>query len=171
VFAVLAQTPPALQVSSVQGLLSSQLLPPVGTQVPVTQWSPVVHPSLSLQGLALLFVALHPVAGTHVSSVHAFPSLQTSGGPPAHALAAHVSLVVHLLPSSQGAALAVWTQTPTPHESSVHGFPSSQFVVPVQVPAAHLSPVVQELPSLQTGPVSGVPLQVSATSSHEAVLH
>jgi hypothetical protein len=56
VFAVLTQTPVPVQESSVQGLLSSQLLPPVGVHVPETQWSPVVQPSLSLQVFELLFV-------------------------------------------------------------------------------------------------------------------
>ena len=53
----------------------------------------------------------------------------------------------------------------------MHGFPSSQFVVPVQAPALHVSPVVHELPSLQALPVRGVPLQTLAVSSQEAVLH
>ena len=107
VLAVFTQTPAPVQESSVHGFASSQLLPPVGMHAPATQWSPVVQPSLSLQGFALSFVFVHPVAGLQPSSVQALPSLHTSAGPPTQALLAHWSLVVHLLPSSHGAVFAV----------------------------------------------------------------
>ena len=107
VFAVFTHVPAPLHVSSVHGLVSSQLLPPVATQVPVTQWSPVVQPSLSLHVFALLFVFVHPVAGLQASSVQELPSSHTSGAPPTQALVAQVSFVVHLLPSSQAAVFAV----------------------------------------------------------------
>jgi hypothetical protein len=61
-------------------------------------------------------------------------------------------LVVHLLPSSQGAVLALWAHPPAGvQESSVHTLPSSQFVAPVvtQAPAEQWSPAVQALLSLQ----------------------
>jgi hypothetical protein len=43
------------------------------------------------------------------------------------------------------------------HESVVHGSPSLQFTAlpPVQLPAEHVSPVVQAFPSSQELPLSG----------------
>jgi hypothetical protein len=77
-------------------------------------------------------------------------SLQFGADPPTHEPPAQVSLVVHAFPSSQGAVLSVWTQPVAGlHESSVQALPSLQLGPgpPTQVPPAHVSPVVQALPS------------------------
>jgi hypothetical protein len=171
VFGVFTQAPERLHVSSVHGFPSSQLLPPVGTQAPVTQWSPVVQPSLSLHVLVSSITALHPVTVSQESSVHGLPSSQTVGGPATQILLLHLSPEVQALPSSQFAVLAVWTQALALQESSVHGFASSQLLVPTQTPAWHFSSFVHELVSTQVLPVRGVFLQTSLVSSQEAVLH
>ena len=107
-----------------------------------------------------------------MSSVQALPSSHTVGAPGTHTLFAHRSPAVHLFLSSQTAVFAVWMQVlPLPHESSVHGFPSSQLDVPVHTPALHLSPEVQLLPSSQVFPVRGVALQAFVVSSQVPVLH
>jgi hypothetical protein len=112
----------------------------------------VVHALPSLQ-LAVLAALAQPVAATQLSSVHGLPSLQFGAAPPTQTLAAHLSLVVHALPSSQLAVLAVLTQPVAATQlSSVHGLLSLQFGAgpPTQAPAPlHLSLVVQALLSLQ----------------------
>jgi hypothetical protein len=154
VFAVCAHPPWAEQVSSVQGLPSSQFVAPVDTHAPAVQWSPLVQASLSLQALAFALVNTQPVAGAQVSFVQALLSLQTVAAPPVQVPAPlHLSLVVQAFPSSQAAVLFVWMQ-PLPAEqvSVVHTLPSSQLVAapPLQEPvASHLSLVVQASPSLQ----------------------
>src|SRR5439155_1308198 len=63
-----------------------------------------------------------------------------------------VSAVVQALASSQGAVFGVWTQPVAgSHESSVQTFASLQLGggPPTQVPPAHVSVVVQALPSVQ----------------------
>jgi hypothetical protein len=106
------------------------------------------------------------VAGLHESSVHTFPSLQFSGGPPAHAPPEHASFVVQALPSLHGALLLTYTQPEAGlQESSVQRLPSSQVRggPPMHVPPEHVSPVVHTLPSLHeallltyTQPVAGL---------------
>jgi hypothetical protein len=66
----------------------------------------VVHALPSLHP-AVLSSCVQPTSGSHASSVQTLPSLQFGGGPPMHASAAQVSLVVHALPSSQEAVLLV----------------------------------------------------------------
>ena len=125
----------ALQESSVQTLLSLHTMG-APEQAPAVQWSEPVQALPSVQALALLFVKTHPVAGLQESSVQLLPSLQGSAGPPVQTVAAHTSFVVHLLPSLQGAVFAVCAQPPAGvQESSVQGFPSSQFVGPVDTQA------------------------------------
>ena len=96
------------QESVVQALPSLQLAGGPGEQLPPLHVSFVVHASPSSHG-ALLLVWTHPVAGLQLSSVQTFPSLQFGAGPPTQLPPLHVSLVVHALPSSQGALLLVWT--------------------------------------------------------------
>ena len=98
-----------LQASVVQTLLSLQSGGGPPAQLPPAQWSPVVHALPSSQG-SLLFTCVQPVAGLQESVVHTLLSLQLGGGPPWQLPPAQVSLVVQALPSSQGAALLVFTQ-------------------------------------------------------------
>jgi hypothetical protein len=72
------------------------------TQAPLAQWSPPVQAFPSVHVFVLSFVNTQPMAGAQESSVQLLPSSQTSAGPPVQVLPAQTSLVVHLLPSSQG---------------------------------------------------------------------
>src|SRR5207249_1224765 len=149
-----------------------------------------------------------PVAGSHESVVHTLASLQLIGGPPAQAPPAHVSAVVQALPSSQDRVFGVPAHTPAAqvspevqglrsshgkvfgaftqpvagsHESVVHTLASLQLIggPPAQAPPAHVSAVVQALPSSQDR-VFGVPAHTPAAqvspevqglrSSHGTVL-
>jgi hypothetical protein len=103
----------------------------VPPHVPPAHTSAVVHRLPSLQAL-VLFACAHPLAGTQLSVVQTLPSSQLGAAPPTHAPPAHVSLVVHALPSLQGSVLFVNTHPPVGLQVSV----------------------VQTLPSLQA---SGVP--------------
>src|SRR5437879_2922618 len=89
---------------------------------------------------------------------------QAGGGPPTQTPPAQVSAVVHALPSLQGRVFGAFTQPIAgSHESVVHTFASSQLGggPPTQTPPAHVSAVVQALPSLQ-GRVFGVPTHAPA---------
>jgi hypothetical protein len=124
-------------------------LPPV--QTPPRQVSVCVQAFASSQ-LAVLLVWTHPVAGTQASVVHTLLSLQFSAPAPAWQLPPpQVSPVVHALPSSQAIVLLAWTHPLAgAHESVVHTLLSLQFSAPApawQLPPAHVSPVVQALPS------------------------
>lgn len=94
----------------------------------------------------------HPVGGTQLSLVQAFPSLQFVGGPLWHVPPAHVSPVVHALPSSHGALLLAYTQPLAGSQlSSVQTLWSSHSsgAPGAQNPSAQVSFVVQALPSSQ----------------------
>src|SRR5438128_865496 len=123
--------------------------PPV--QVPPLQVSLVVQALPSLQG-AVLLTWTQPVEGLQVSSVQTLPSSQVGAGPPTQRPPLQASLVVHVLPSLQGAVLVAGTQPVAVLEappvliapaSPVGGAP------PVQRPPLQASLVVQALPSLQ----------------------
>src|SRR3954467_12532239 len=134
-----------LQLSSVQTLPSLQFGGTEPTHTPPEHWSTVVHALPSLHG-AVLLVFTQPLDGLQLSSVQPLPSLQFGGAPPTHAPAAHVSLVVHALPSLPGAVLLVFTQPLDGLQlSSVQPLLSSQFggAPPTHEPAAHVSLVVQ----------------------------
>src|SRR5205807_2291393 len=142
-----------LQVSSVQTLPSSQEGAGPPTHRPPLQASFVVHMLPSLQGAALL-VCTQPVAWLQPSSVQGFPSSQLGGAPPTQFPPLQASLVVHALPSLQGAVLLVWTQPVAGSQpSSVQRLPSLQLGAgpPVQRPPLQVSLVVQALPSLHGG--------------------
>jgi hypothetical protein len=112
--------------SSVQTFPSLQFGAGPPTHAPPEHVSLVVQAFPSLQD-EVLFACTHPVAGLHASSVQTFPSSQFRAGPPTHAPPEHTSAVVHALPSLQEAVLFVCTHPVAgSHESSVHGFPSSQ---------------------------------------------
>jgi hypothetical protein len=140
-----------LQESSVQPFPSLQFRAAPPWQLPPPQASLVVQASPSSHA-AVLSTWTQPVAGLHESSVQPFPSLQLGAEPPTHAPPAQVSLVVQALLSSQEAVLFALTQPVAgSHESSVHGLLSSQFGAepPTHAPEAHVSLVVQALPSSQ----------------------
>ena len=142
------------QVSLVHALPSLQFVGEPGAQLPPLQVSPVVQASPSSHG-ALLLLWTHPVAGLQLSSVQTFPSLQFGAGPPTQLPPLHVSLVVHALPSSQGALLLVWTHPVAGLQlSSVQALLSLQFGggPPTHAPLLQVSLVVQALPSSH-GPV------------------
>src|SRR5580765_1342674 len=104
-------------------------------QLPLVHWSPVVQPSLSLQGvpLALVDVCMQPLIGSMVllsGSATQVPvehcPLQTALlGVLVHSsvLGSQVS-VVHVKPSLQ--MLALMQPEPQSQMSSVHGSPSSR---------------------------------------------
>ncbi len=169
----------ALQVSVVQGLLSSHVTgaPP---QTPPEQMSPVVQALPSLHAFAL-FVKTHPVAGSQLSVVQTLPSSQTIGVPGAHAPPEQASPVVHVFPSLQGLVLFAKMQPSAASQLSVvQGLPSSQttaapptqWLAPSQVSGAPAVPV-HEFPSLQSVPGNdGVYEQAHALfSSAESSVH
>jgi hypothetical protein len=156
VLSVCTQPPEESQVSSVQGLLSLQ------STVRLPAHTPLAHVSFAVQKLpsshvAVLFVWTQPVAGSQESSVQGLLSLQSVAGPPAQAPLAHVSPVVHALPSSHVAVLFVLTQPVTGSQlSSVHTLASSQLGAgpPIQAPPPQVSPVVHALASSQGAALS-----------------
>ena len=146
------QPSPGLHVSVVHTLPSLQVGAGPPTHAPPEQASFVVQALLSLQAAAL-FTCTQPDRGLQESSVQTLPSLQLGGGPPTHAPAAQVSLVVHAFPSLHADVLLVNTQTPAGHESFVQTFPSLHSLlwlhsmqppigVPWHVPPAQTSPLV-----------------------------
>src|SRR5207244_10752266 len=75
---------------------------------------PPEHVSLVVQALpsshgTVLGACTQPVAGSHESVVHTFPSSQLRAGPPVHRPFEQVSPVVHALPSSQARGFAECT--------------------------------------------------------------
>jgi len=157
----------AVQLSSVQGLLSEQTLglPPV--QTPLWQVSVWVQALLSEQLAPDAGAYTHaPVWVLQLSVVHGLLSLQVTLPVATHAPPWHLSPVVQALPSvhcppasavlAQFHRLLIWTQV-----SAVQTLLSLQSVLavatvhwqmlpePTHWPAAHLSVEVQSLPSLQ----------------------
>ena len=121
VLLVCTQPVDGLQLSSVHGLLSLQLIvvppqtPPEQTsfavQAPFWQVSPVVQALPSSHGKPLdVLVCTQPVPGVHESVVQTLPSSQFGAGPPTQVPPEQVSLVVQALPSLQGAVLLVCVQ-------------------------------------------------------------
>jgi hypothetical protein len=98
-----------LQLSSVHGLLSSQLGAAPPTHAPSEQASPVVQALPSSQA-AVLLSCTQPVAGLQLSSVHGLLSSQLGAEPPTQMPPEHASPVVQAFSSSQDAVLFVCTQ-------------------------------------------------------------
>jgi hypothetical protein len=143
----------------------------VGMQLPATHAS-VVQALPSVQVFVLSFVNTHPVAGLHVSSVHALLSLQAIAVEMQLPAALHAS-VVHRLPSVQVFVTSgVYTHPVAGlHVSSVHALPSLQITAdpPTHAPLLHTSPDVQKLPSSH-GSVLFVYAQPDA-GLHESLVH
>jgi hypothetical protein len=92
----------------------------------------------------------HPLAGLHESSVQTLLSSQFGAAPPTHCPPEHVSPVVQAFPSSHGSPFGALTHPLAGlHESSVQTLLSLQFgaAPPTHDPLAHVSLVVQALPS------------------------
>src|SRR3989304_960577 len=137
-------------VSSVHTLPSLQKLGAPDVHTPSLQMSPKVQASPSSQGL-LLFVNVHPLTESHVSSVHTLPSLQEIGAPDVHTPSLQMSPKVQAFPSSQGAILFVFVHPLTESQaSSVHILPSSQGL---GAPDGH-TPLLQTSNEVQTFPSS-----------------
>src|SRR5205823_1630692 len=152
VLLVWRQPPAPSQVSSVQGLLSSQFWVVVAVHVPPWHVSPIVQGLASSQG-AVLFTWMQPLTGSQPSSVQGLPSSQVGAAAPTQAPSWQVSLAVQALASSQGAVLLMCRQPPAASQaSSVQALPSSQGATLgtlAQTPAVQLSSV-QGLPSSQS---------------------
>ncbi len=161
--AVCAQPLALSQLSAVQGLPSSQMGPGI-TQAPLgMQDSPVVHTLPSSHGVPGVRKAWLHLPLVQASEVHVLPSLhvltsthsgQTSW-PEAQLPLVHRSLLVHGLPSSQGMPLpGVFVHWPVAISqlSIVQTLPSSHAGVPLHCLFAHLSFLVQGLPSSQFPP-------------------
>src|SRR5436309_9149659 len=89
---------------------------------------------------------MHPIAGSHESTVQTSLSSQFTAGPLRQVSFWHVSFAVQALPSLQGAVLFVCTQAAvgvpaSSHVSSVQGLLSSQSVSALQIEMySHVSP-------------------------------
>jgi hypothetical protein len=144
----------------VQEFESSQFVGGPGSQAPALQRSPSEQAFPSSQG-AVFGVAVHPIAGSHASSVQTFVSSQTSGAPGVQAPEAQRSPSVQAFASSQGAVFGVLVQpTKSTQESSVQTFASLHWrrtPPPAQIPSEHWSTVVQGFVSSQ-----GVPFGMGA---------
>src|SRR3990170_1999348 len=139
------------QASSVHILPSSQKSGEPDVHIPSLQTSIKVQAFPSSQGL-LLFVNVHPLTESHVSSVHTLPSLQKLGAPDVHTPPLQTSNRVQIFPSSQAAILFVFVHPlRVSHESSVHTFPSLQELgaPDVHTPSLQMSNKVQTFPSSQ----------------------
>jgi len=98
-----------------------------------------------------LFVCVQPPRPSQVSVVQPLPSSQLTTTPDLQLPCEHASPTVQLLPSSHAAELAKCSQPLAASQmSSVHTLPSSSHhsLAPgTQAPAAHMSLIVQRLPS------------------------
>ncbi len=124
--AMLAQPVVGLQTSSVQELLSLQLVAPVEAQLPAWQRSPVVQGLPSEHAVPFTsWVCAQPVTGLQVSSVQGLPSPQLTAPPPTQTPLWQVSPMVQALPSPHDVPLpsGVCVQPSVGLQASVvHGF-------------------------------------------------
>ena len=146
-----AQPLAGLQVSLVHGLPSLQVTAAPPAHAPVLQASPPVQALASSQ-VAPLLAKAQPVAALQLSLVHGLLSLHAWAGPGLHAPLAQASLLVHTLPSLQAALLLTLAQPLAGLQLSlVQALPSlhTTLAPAAHLPSAHLSPLVQALPSSQ----------------------
>jgi len=109
---------------------------------------------------------LQPVLGSQLSTVHWLPSSHDCKTP-VHLPRAHVSLLVHTLPSSQAAVLLVNTQPVAVLQLSlVHGLASvhATGLPALHTPSAQMSPAVHFEPSSHALPVSLVVVQPTSAA-------
>src|SRR2546427_572024 len=107
----------ALQASSVQTLLSSQLSGVPGLQVPPPHTSWPLQTVASSHGF-VLFVCPQPVTASQASVVHTLPSSQLSGVPGLQVPPPHTSWPLQTVLSSHGAVLLVCPQPLTALQGS-----------------------------------------------------
>jgi hypothetical protein len=145
---------PPVALSHVAFIKQSSQVIGVPPHVVAAHLSFVVHGSPSSQVSPGMGSTLQPVTMSHVFFVHGLVSEQSSAGPPRHLPPRQASWSVHLLLSLQGvlsaagAWLHIWVAGS--QVSTVHGSLSLQLrPMPPHLPAVHLSPVVQALPSSQ----------------------
>lgn len=141
----------AVQPSSVQRLPSAQGKALPGWHRPPAQVSPIVQRLPSSQAPETA-AKLQPLMGLQLSVVHGLLSSQFTLPVALHKPAWQPSPVLQALPSSQLAVVGAYTQPPVESQLSVvHGLPSLQVTAgpPLQLPPAHVSVLVQALPSLQ----------------------
>jgi hypothetical protein len=114
---------PETHVSVVHGfpsLQSAATLHPVHAPAEQTPSAPLASRHASPSGK---LVRTHPVAESHESAVHGFPSLHSSAVPGSQLAPVHVSFTVHASPSSQPEPFSTCTHPRVgSQESSVHGF-------------------------------------------------
>jgi hypothetical protein len=122
---VVTQPSETLQVSSVHGLLSSQLGGGPPLHVPPLHVSFVVQALVSSHG-SVLKALTHPVAALHESSVHGLLSLQFGADPGMHAPLEHASVSVQASPSSQGTESRFWHTPVLSHSTQSSGSPPPQ---------------------------------------------
>jgi hypothetical protein len=168
------------QLSTVQGLSSSQLMSVPPPQVPLSQVCPTLHKSPVAQGPATGVCGQLPSPlQSPISEVHGLLSTQLSPLTGSHvrvpSLSASVqrSPVEQAFPSLQGSPSGRFEKTHpvlASHESIVHGLLSLHVTaVPVQAPAAQLSEDVHALPSLHEPEFKGVVSQPVAGSQLSVV--
>ena len=121
--------------SAVHGLSSPQSSA-IARHLPALHVSLVVHLSASVHG-AVLAVQVQPTLVSHASSVHALSSSQSVVSLTAHAPATQAEVLLHTLPSSQGAPSSRSTGVHAP-ESGRH----SAFLQPAGSSGAHCTSVV-----------------------------
>lgn len=138
------------QLSTVQGLASSQDAALAPTHAPPAQCSPVVHALLSVHAAATGRCTHLPA--THASLVQGFSSSQSGYAPLTQIPPLHKSPKVHGSLSAQGCPSAFVEAQPVSvsHVSVVHGLPSSQVTLfaPAQLPPRQCSPAVHALLSV-----------------------
>lgn len=101
------QPEPAAQLSVVHGLPSSQSSGVAPAQVPLTQTSPAVHRSPSVQETPSAAFVTQPWSAWQAPVVQELPSSQSTAAPPMHVSVSHRSPTVHGLPSLQGAFIVL----------------------------------------------------------------
>ncbi len=170
VLLVYVQPEAGAQASFVQPLPSLQTTAAPGWHAPPAQTSLLVHALPSLQA-TVLGVNTQPLSGAHASEVHTLSSSHTSAAPGTHVPVTQASPTVQVLPSVHAPLLLTWTQPLLgTHASSVQGLLSLQSTAdpPIQLPFAHVSPVVHAEPSLQ-GSALFVVVQPLPTSQFSVV--
>src|SRR2546427_245463 len=161
----------ALQASSVQTLLSSQLSGVPGLQVPPPRTSWPLRTGVASRGLVML-VCPQPVTASQASVVHTLLSSQLSGVPGLQVPPPHTSWPLQTVLSSHGFVLFVCPQPVTASQASVvHTLPSSQLsgVPGLQVPPPHTSWPLQTVLSSHGFVLFVCPQPV--TASQASVVH